>query len=224
MRRAAQAMSALKSYLESERGKANDKYAFGADLFAQMVKQTEQVDLPVAQIEAAGRADLERNTAALKAECNGYAPQGFAWRNAWPRWLPTSQKPVPVEEARAQLKMLKEFIVKNNVVSIPNNDEALVAEAPPLQSLQRRVHQYRGTLRQRCRVDLQHRAAGSQVEQGRAGRVHSRRGLAAVHLGARSLAGALPAIPAFECQSRQARSDCGWAMRMPKAGRTTARK
>jgi hypothetical protein len=37
----------------------------------------------------------------------------------------------PVEEARSQLKMLKEFIVQNNVVSIPSNDEALVAEAPP---------------------------------------------------------------------------------------------
>ncbi len=36
-----------------------------------------------------------------------------------------------VEEARAQLKMLKDFIVKNNVVSIPSSDEALVAEAPP---------------------------------------------------------------------------------------------
>jgi hypothetical protein len=37
----------------------------------------------------------------------------------------------PLEEARIQLKMLKEFIVKNNVVSIPSTDEALVAEAPP---------------------------------------------------------------------------------------------
>ena len=53
------------------------------------------------------------------------------WRNALRRCPPTSRKAVPVEAARAQLAMLKEFIVKNNVVSIPSNDEALVAEAPP---------------------------------------------------------------------------------------------
>jgi hypothetical protein len=41
-----------------------------------MVKETEGVDLPIDQIEAAGRADLERNTAALKAECDTYAPKG----------------------------------------------------------------------------------------------------------------------------------------------------
>ncbi len=54
---------------------ANDKFALGPDLYAQMVAQTERVDLPVDQIEAAGRADLDRNTAALKAECATYAPK-----------------------------------------------------------------------------------------------------------------------------------------------------
>ena len=126
---AAQAMNALKSLMESERGKANDKFALGADLFAQMVKQTEQVDLPVAQIEAAGRADLERNTAALKAECNGYAPKA-SLAQCVAKMAANKPKAGPVEEARRQLKMLKEFIVKNNVVSIPNSDEALVMEAP----------------------------------------------------------------------------------------------
>jgi Bacterial protein of unknown function (DUF885) len=126
---AAQAMNALKSHLESERGRANDKYAFGADLFAQMVKQTEQVDLPVGEIEAAGRADLERNTAALKAECNGYAPKA-SLAQCVAKMAANKPKAGPVEEARTQLKMLKDFIVKNNVVSIPSNDEALVMEAP----------------------------------------------------------------------------------------------
>jgi hypothetical protein len=35
-----------------------------------------------------------------------------------------------VEAARAQLAMLKDFVVKNDVVSIPSTDEAMVAEAP----------------------------------------------------------------------------------------------
>jgi Bacterial protein of unknown function (DUF885) len=127
---AAAAMNSLKDYLVAERKNANDKYAFGADLFAQMVKQTEQVDLSVDQIEAAGRADLDRNTAALKPECNTFAPKA-SLAQCVAKMAANKPKAGPVEEARSQLKMLKEFIVQNNVVSIPSNDEALVAEAPP---------------------------------------------------------------------------------------------
>jgi uncharacterized protein (DUF885 family) len=127
---AAAAMNSLKDYLVAERKNANDKYAFGADLFAQMVKQTEQVDLSVDQIEAAGRADLDRNTAALKAECNTYAPKA-SLAQCVAKMAANKPKAGPVEEARNQLKTLKEFIAQNNVVSIPSNDEALVAEAPP---------------------------------------------------------------------------------------------
>ena len=127
---AAAAMNGLKDYLVAERKKATDKYAFGPDLFAQMVKQTEQVDVPVDQIEAAGRADLERNTAALKTECNAYAPK-MSLAQCVAKMAANKPKGGPVEEARNQLKMLKEFIIQNNVVSIPSNDEALVAEAPP---------------------------------------------------------------------------------------------
>jgi hypothetical protein len=127
---AAQVMTALKDTLISERKNATDKFAFGPELFAQMVKQTEQVDLPVDQIEAAGRADLERNTAALKGECSTYAPKA-SLAQCVGKMAANKPKGGPVEEARKQLKMLKEFIVQNNVVSIPSNDEALVAEAPP---------------------------------------------------------------------------------------------
>jgi hypothetical protein len=127
---AAAAMNGLKDYLVAERKNANDKYAFGADLFAQMVKQTEQVDLSVDKIEAAGRADLDRNTAALKTECNSYAPK-LSLAQCVAKMAANKPKGGPVEAARSQLKMLKEFIVQNKVVSIPSNDEALVAEAPP---------------------------------------------------------------------------------------------
>ena len=127
---AAQAMDALKRTLVDERKKANDKFALGPDLYAQMVAETEGVKLPIEQIEAAGRADLERNTAALKAECNSYAPQASLLQCA-AKMSAHKPKDGAVEAARAQLGTLKEFIVKNNVVSIPSTDEALVAEAPP---------------------------------------------------------------------------------------------
>jgi hypothetical protein len=127
---AAQAMNALKDYLVGERKNATDRFALGPDLFAQMVKQTELVDIPVDQIEAAGRADLDRNTAALKAECTTYAPKA-SLAQCVDKMAANKPKIGAVEEARAMLPMLKDFIVKNNVVSIPNDTQALVAEAPP---------------------------------------------------------------------------------------------
>ncbi len=126
---AAVAMNGLKDYLVAERKKANDKFALGADLFAQMVKQTEQVDMPVDQIQALGRADLERNTAALKTACDTYAPKA-SLAQCVAKMAGNKPKGGAIEEARAQLTMLKEFIVKNNVASIPSNDDILVAQAP----------------------------------------------------------------------------------------------
>jgi len=127
---AAQAMSDFKLVLESDLKKATDKFALGPDLFAQMLVQTEDVHTPVDQIEAAGRADLARNTAALKTACTEYAPKETL-QKCVNKMSADKPKGGPVEAARAQLTLLKAFIIKNNVVSIPSNTEALVAEAPP---------------------------------------------------------------------------------------------
>jgi uncharacterized protein (DUF885 family) len=127
---AAQAMDGLRQALVESLKKANDKYALGPDLYAEMIKETESVDVPVADIEAAGKADLDRNTAALKAECDTFAPKQ-SLTQCIARVAAHKPKEGAVEAARAQLVMLKDFIVKNNVVSIPSTDEAMVAEAPP---------------------------------------------------------------------------------------------
>jgi uncharacterized protein (DUF885 family) len=124
------AMGNLTNYLIGLRSKGTDKFALGKDLYTQMLKDTEGVDLPVEQIEAAGRADLERNTATLKTECAALLPKGTL---AACIAKVTANKPPEgdLEAARKQLVMLRDFVQKNNVVTIPNNDEVLVAEAPP---------------------------------------------------------------------------------------------
>jgi hypothetical protein len=126
---AAQAMDALKRTMEEGLKKANDKFALGPDLYAQMVLETEGVSAHVDQIEAAGRADLDRNTEALKTECGTYAPK-TTLAQCVAKVSAHKPKDGPVETARAQLAMLKDFVVKNNVVSIPSAEEAKVAEAP----------------------------------------------------------------------------------------------
>jgi hypothetical protein len=127
---ASNAMANLKQYLIGERKNANDNFALGPDLFTQMLKDTELVEVPVDQIEAAGKEDLERNTAALKAECAVYAPKA-SLSQCIEKVDADKPKQGPVAEARTMLPSLKDFVEKNNVVSIPNDSQALVAEAPP---------------------------------------------------------------------------------------------
>jgi hypothetical protein len=127
---ASNAMANLRDYLVGLRKTANDKFPLGKDLFAQMVKDTEQVDEPIEQIEAAGRADLQRNTDMLKSECATYLPKGSLAACVAKM---DAKKPSEgtLEAARRQLTLLRDFVQKNNVASIPVDQQALVAEAPP---------------------------------------------------------------------------------------------
>ncbi len=126
---AATAMTNLKNYMIGLRKTATDGFPLGKDLFAEMIKDTERVDVPLEQIEAAGRADLERNTTALKTECDSYLPKGTL-AACIAKMAANKPKEGPVDAARAQLVELKKFVEDNAIVSIPSNEEALVAEAP----------------------------------------------------------------------------------------------
>jgi hypothetical protein len=128
--RAATAMDELRDWFVAQRKAANQNFALGKERFAKMLADTERIDLPLATIEAAGRADLARNQAALQAECAVYAP-GATLAACMDRMRAHKAGASAVEGARAQLADLKAFIVKNNVVSIPGPVDALVAETPP---------------------------------------------------------------------------------------------
>lgn len=92
---AAQAMDGLKQWLQSQRTHATDQYALGEALFADMLLSTEQVDTPVAELLKIGRADLDRNLAALKAACAQYLPQGSLRACTLKKWRRTNRRTVP---------------------------------------------------------------------------------------------------------------------------------
>jgi hypothetical protein len=127
---AAKAMEDLKTWLVSERKKGTDSFALGETLYAAMLKQTEHVDTPITDLESIGRADLERNTAALKAACAEFLPKGTV-RACIDKMNANKPKGGAIEGARALLNDLKAFIVEKDIVTIPGTEEALVAEAPP---------------------------------------------------------------------------------------------
>jgi hypothetical protein len=127
---AAAAMDGLKSWLQGERSHATGSFALGEPAFLEMLKATERVEVPIEQLVAIGRADLARNTQALKEACAQYRPR--ATLAACVQKV-DADKPRggAVEGARAQLDALRAFIVARNFVTIPSEERPLVAEAPP---------------------------------------------------------------------------------------------
>jgi uncharacterized protein (DUF885 family) len=127
---AAEAMQELADWLRSNLPTATEDYALGADLFRQMIYDTERVDIPLDELEAMGWADLRRNQAALDEACAEFAP-GESISSCFA--LMANRKPAggSVEAARLQMAETKAFLVEQDLVSIPGNEEALVAEAPP---------------------------------------------------------------------------------------------
>lgn len=129
---AARAMQDLADWLKSGLAQAGENFALGPAKFADMLRMTERVTTPLAKLESVGRGDLARNLAALKQACAEYLPGA-----AIAACVATVEADKPsggaVEGARAQLGMLRQFVVDHDLASIPGPEQALVAQAPPYQ-------------------------------------------------------------------------------------------
>jgi uncharacterized protein (DUF885 family)/membrane-bound inhibitor of C-type lysozyme len=124
------AMSELAAWLEANRDTATDQYALGPELYRQMLWDTERVDISLEELEAIGRADMQRNLDALRAACADFAP-GESIPDCFARMSERKPENGQVLSAREQLGEIKEFMVGQDLVSIPGTEEALVEEAPP---------------------------------------------------------------------------------------------
>jgi hypothetical protein len=127
---AAKAMADLAEWLTSQRATATDNFALGAERFARMLKATEGVTTPLADIEAAGRAELQRDQQALPDACALFAP-GATVQACMAKMQDNKPAGGAVAGARAQLDILKQFVQDAGVVTIPGPEQALVAESPP---------------------------------------------------------------------------------------------
>ena len=126
---AIKAVQEFGAWLGEREKSATADFALGAENFRAMVRETAGVDLPLAELEAVGQRDMERNLAALKDACALYAP-GKTIEAAIAQ--ASAHKPVGgvIPYARQQLKELEQFIRAKNLVSIPGSEVAQVEEAP----------------------------------------------------------------------------------------------
>ncbi|MEG3122761.1 DUF885 domain-containing protein [Sphingomonas sp. GB1N7] len=127
---AAKAMKDLAGWLESQKPTATQGFALGTERFSRMVKMTEGVDVPLATLEQAGKADLARNQQALKAACQQFAP-GATIPVCMDKMNANKPEGGPVAEARRQIPELTAFVIAKDIVTIPDKEKALVEESPP---------------------------------------------------------------------------------------------
>lgn len=129
-RDAASAMNGMATWLEGQKKTATTNFALGPERFSRMLSATEGVDVSLDELEAVGRADLKRNQDALKSECARFAP-GKSIAACMDLMNSRKSDAGPVAEAREQLPVLRQFLVDNNIVSIPGTEQAQVEESPP---------------------------------------------------------------------------------------------
>ena len=117
-------------WLEGLKATATDDYALGEERFLKMLSATQGVDITLEELKAAGQRNLDANLEMLYEACAEFAP-GESTEDCVAKVSGNKPEGGAVAGARAQLPMLKAFVIENNIASIPGTEDALVDEAPP---------------------------------------------------------------------------------------------
>ena len=128
---ATKAIRDFDSWLGSQEATATNNFALGPDKFKAMLKQTEGVDIDLAQLEEIGKKDLQRNLDAMKVECDKFAPGMTLIECSNKASEHKAEGSDVVQAATAQLAELRKFIQEKDVVTVPGTEECKVAQAPP---------------------------------------------------------------------------------------------
>ncbi|HEY2825229.1 MAG TPA: DUF885 family protein, partial [Gemmatimonadales bacterium] len=129
---AAKAFHAMDAWFDTLKATAIDSFALGPAVYKKMLWMTERVDVPLDTLEMIGRADLNRNLAALHDACATYAP-GQTLGQCMAKMSAHKPPGNTVEAALAQLAGLLQYILDKDLVTIPGTEQANVMESPPYQ-------------------------------------------------------------------------------------------
>jgi uncharacterized protein (DUF885 family) len=127
---AAEAVKQAAAWLEGLKTTGTDDFALGEERFLKMLKASEGVEITLQELKTAGERDLQRNLDALNEACAEFAP-GESTQDCVSKVQMQKPPEGAVGGATRQLPALKQFLIDNNIVSIPSDEDALVNEAPP---------------------------------------------------------------------------------------------
>jgi hypothetical protein len=127
---AIKAMQNLDAWFTQQEAGAPEEFALGPEKFGEMLRATEQVDVPLAQLKEMGERDLDRNLKALRAACSAFGPGQTV--DACVAKVQANKPPdAPIEAARKQLAELRSVLEEKKIVTIPGPEQGRVEESPP---------------------------------------------------------------------------------------------
>jgi uncharacterized protein (DUF885 family) len=122
-------MSGLAAWMNQNAAGAGQNYALGSARFSRMLSANDGVDIPLDQLRQIGEADLKRNQSAVAAACAQYAP-GVTIPVCLGRLNSIAPAGGALAAATRQIDELRNFIVANDLVTIPGNEQVLVRTSP----------------------------------------------------------------------------------------------
>jgi len=117
------------SFLVARRETATNEFALGPERFAEMLRETQGFDVDLERLESLARADLARNLAALTAACAKIDPKRSVAQVV--DWVARDKPSNILSAANAQAEQMRDFVVRNKLLTIPTEDIAEVRESPP---------------------------------------------------------------------------------------------
>ena len=127
---AASAVDRFVAELESRLSRATPEFAIGAKQYSAMLETGEGLDVPLAQVEALGQADLERNLEQLAQIAESISPgKGVAEVVADVSGShPSAESLLP--ETRDMLEDIRQALLDLDLITIPSEDRCQVVETP----------------------------------------------------------------------------------------------
>ncbi len=133
IRDAVREVEAAISWLENDLApRATDDFALGAERFARMLALSEGVDLPLNRLREVAEADLARNKAAYLETAARLGGPGRALEDViaeGKRRHPTPENLIPT--VRRLVDDLRGIVLERGIVSVPYDENCIVAETPP---------------------------------------------------------------------------------------------
>ena len=123
------ALREVVSWLEQRLEDSTGDFALGEERYRELLWRRYRIDLDWKTLKEVAQADLERNLELLRDTCHAFDPE-IAIADCAARVREDKPPQGAVARANEQLPELKAFLVQADLVGIPSDEVAFVAEAP----------------------------------------------------------------------------------------------
>ncbi len=127
---AAEAIEGLVQFMKDQLVTAKEDFAIGADMFHKMLAVNEMVDLPLEQVLAVGRDNLQANKEAFIRVAKEIAPEKSVQEVAamMADKHPTADGLIP--ETADMLDEIRQYLIDESIITVPSDVRCKVRETP----------------------------------------------------------------------------------------------